>query len=83
MKKNIFYLIFVIFTFFVWGTYCAAEEIQIQIAADKARLTFQVIDDSRILVSAKDAGNNPIRGLKTEDSPGDHQRHPVEHRAGY
>jgi len=35
--------------------------------ADEAKLAFQVIDEKSLLVSVKDAENNPVRGLKAED----------------
>lgn len=68
MKKSILSLCITIFVFLSWNTcFATEEELQIQINGREARLTHQVIEEGRLLVSAKDASNNPIRGLASED----------------
>jgi hypothetical protein len=66
MKKIFSFILLTLILFY--GNDClAAEEIQIQLTGHEARLTYQVLDDGRLLISAKNTENNPIRGLKAED----------------
>ena len=65
--KKIFSTIFVMLSFFYLANGLAAEEFQVQIPGRTVNLTYQVIDDNRLLVAAKDAENNPIKGLNVED----------------
>ncbi|MCK5204825.1 MAG: hypothetical protein KAR15_13180, partial [Desulfobacterales bacterium] len=52
----------------LYGTSClAAESIEVITPGHKAKLTHQVINETSLLVSVKDAQNNPIKGLKPED----------------
>ena len=67
MNKSIFFLIFAIFALSFWSTCLAEEELQIRVSGQEAILTHQVIDDGRLLVSAKDAADKPIRGLNAEN----------------
>jgi outer membrane protein OmpA-like peptidoglycan-associated protein/Mg-chelatase subunit ChlD len=67
MKNSIFFLLIAIFALSFWSICFAEEELQIQIRGHEAILTHQVIDDGRLLVSAKDTANKPIRGLTLED----------------
>ena len=66
MKKATFYLIFVL----IYGLYfpnCYAEQdLQVLMRDGKARLTYQVTGVNMVMVSALDAENNPVRGLKPE-----------------
>ncbi len=45
----------------------ADQPIQVLTPGHKAKLAHQVIDESGLLVTVKDAQNNPIKGLKPED----------------
>ena len=65
--KKIFFTICVMLGFFYLVNCLAAEEFQVQIPGRAVNLTYQVIDDNRLLVAAKDAENNPIKGLNVED----------------
>ena len=65
--KKIFSTLLVMACFFYLANCLAAEEIQVLVSDNTAKLTYQVIDDSRLLVSAKDTKNNPIKGLNVED----------------
>ena len=67
MNKSIFSLLFVIFAFSFGSAGFAAEELVIQVSGHEAGLTYQVLDDGRLLVSAKDAADDPIRGLTAEN----------------
>ncbi len=52
----------------LYGISClAAESIEVITPGHKAKLTHQVINETSLLVSVKDAQNNPIKGLKPED----------------
>jgi hypothetical protein len=52
----------------LYGISClAVEPIEVIIPGHKAKLTHQMINESSLLVSVKDAQNNPIKGLKPED----------------
>ncbi|MEE9496625.1 MAG: VWA domain-containing protein [Desulfobacterales bacterium] len=52
----------------LYGISClAAEPIEVITPGHKAKLTHQVINETSLLVSVKDAENNPIKGLKPED----------------
>ena len=52
----------------LYGISClAAESIEVITPGHKAKLTHQAINETSLLVSVKDAENNPIKGLKPED----------------
>ena len=65
--KKIFSTIFVMLSLVYWTNCLAAEEFQVQVRGRTANLTYQVIDANHLLISAKDARNNPIKGLGVED----------------
>ena len=65
--KKIFYLILLTLVHLYGNRGLAAEDLQIQLTGHEARLTYQVLDDGRLLISAKNTENNPIRGLIAED----------------
>jgi outer membrane protein OmpA-like peptidoglycan-associated protein len=66
MKKIFLFLLAIAIPFY--GSICpAAEEIQVQIPAQAAKLAYQVITEGKLLVSAKDAEGDPIQGLGVED----------------
>ena len=67
MKKSIFSLLIAILMLSIGSISFAEEELQIQINGRDAKLTHQVIDEGRLLVSAKDTASKPIRGLTPED----------------
>jgi outer membrane protein OmpA-like peptidoglycan-associated protein len=66
-------LLIVAFSLLVAASCLAAEPLEVLTPAlkgklaDEAKLAFQVIDEKSLLVSVKDAENNPVRGLKAED----------------
>jgi len=66
MKKATFYLVFVL----IYGLYFpngyADQDLQVLMRGNKARLTYQVTGVNMVMVSALDAENNPVRGLKPE-----------------
>jgi len=57
--------------FFLFSGVCFAftpeGELQVLIPGNDAKITFQEIDDNKILVSAVDAENNPVKGLMPDD----------------
>jgi Mg-chelatase subunit ChlD len=66
MKKKKSLLI-VAFSLLVAASCLAAEPLEVLTPALQGKLAFQVIDEKSLLVSVKDAENNPVRGLKAED----------------
>ena len=66
MKKKI--IIMLAGLLLLYGTNClAAEPIEVLTPGHKAKLTHQPINENSLLVSVKDAQNNPIKGLTLED----------------
>lgn len=53
--------------FSAWGFCATAENIEVLLSNQKAKMNVEIIDEGRILVSATDFNNNPIKGLKAED----------------
>ncbi|MGD8335406.1 MAG: hypothetical protein PVF11_17175, partial [Desulfobacterales bacterium] len=52
----------------LYGISClAAEPIEIITPNHKSKLTHQMIDENHLLISVKDAANNPIKGLTPAD----------------
>jgi outer membrane protein OmpA-like peptidoglycan-associated protein/Mg-chelatase subunit ChlD len=52
----------------LYGISClAAEPIEVVTPNHKSKLTHQLIDENQLLISVKDAANNPIKGLTPED----------------
>ena len=66
MKKKTSLLI-TAFSLLAAASCLAAEPLEVLTPSLKSMLDFQVINEKSLLVSVKDANNNPIRGLKTED----------------
>ena len=66
MKKKISLLLVAVGLLFA-ASCLAAEPLEVLTPALKSKPTFQFIDEKSLLVSVKDAKNNPIRGLKAED----------------
>ena len=60
-------LLLVAFSLLVAASCLAAEPLEVLTPALQGKLAFQVIDEKSLLVSVKDAENNPVRGLKAED----------------
>ncbi len=60
-------LLLVAFSLLVAASCLAAEPLEVLTPALEGKLAFQVIDEKSLLVSVKDAENNPVRGLKAED----------------
>jgi outer membrane protein OmpA-like peptidoglycan-associated protein/Mg-chelatase subunit ChlD len=66
MKKTITLLIAGMML--LYGVSClAAEPIEVTLPGHEAKLNHQVINETSLLVSVKDAQNNPIKGLNPED----------------
>ncbi|NOQ20986.1 MAG: OmpA family protein [Desulfobacterales bacterium] len=66
MKKKISLLIVAV-SLLVAASCLAAEPLEVLTPALKGKLAFQVIDEKSLLVSVKDAKNNPVRGLTSDD----------------
>ena len=66
MKKKISLLLVAVGLLFA-ARCLAAEPLEVLTPALKGKPAFQIIDEKSLLVSVKDAKNNPIRGLKAED----------------
>ncbi len=71
MKSKIIILCMMLTMFFLFSGVCFAftpeGELQVLIPGYDAKITFQDIDDNKILVSAVDAENNPVKGLMPDD----------------
>jgi outer membrane protein OmpA-like peptidoglycan-associated protein len=66
MKKVTFYLIFVLIHGLYFSNCFAEEDLQVLMRDGKAKLTYQVTGVNQVMVSALDAENNPVKGLKSE-----------------
>ena len=66
MKKKIAFLLVAV-SLLVAASCLAAGPLEVLTPALKGMLDFQIIDEKSLLVSVKDADNNPVRGLKAED----------------
>jgi outer membrane protein OmpA-like peptidoglycan-associated protein len=66
MKKKESLLIVAV-SLLVAASCLAAEPLEVLAPAFRGMLDFQVIDEKSLLVSVKDANNNPVRGLTAED----------------
>ncbi|MGD9033227.1 MAG: OmpA family protein [Desulfobacteraceae bacterium] len=64
MKKITFYLIFVLIQGLYFSNCFAEQDLQVLMPDGKAKLTYQVTGVNEVMVSALDAENNPVRGLK-------------------
>ncbi|MGD9239020.1 MAG: VWA domain-containing protein, partial [Desulfobacterales bacterium] len=60
-------LLLVAFSLLVAANCLASEPLEVLTPALQGKLDFQVINEKSLLVSVKDAKNNPVRGLKAED----------------
>ncbi|MBC8440003.1 MAG: OmpA family protein [Deltaproteobacteria bacterium] len=71
MKSKTIILFMLLTMFFLFSGVCFAftpeGELQVLIPGYDAKITFQEIDDNKILVSAVDAENNPVKGLMPDD----------------
>ncbi|MBU0465947.1 MAG: OmpA family protein, partial [Proteobacteria bacterium] len=71
MKLKTIILCMMLMMFFLFSGVCFAftpeGELQVLIPGHDAKITFQDIDDNKILVSAIDAENNPVKGLMPDD----------------
>lgn len=63
MKKITFCLIFGLIFGFYFSNCFAAEDLQVLMPEVKGKLTYQLSGDNKVVVSALDGENNPIRGL--------------------
>ncbi|MGD2185436.1 MAG: OmpA family protein [Desulfobacterales bacterium] len=66
MKKKIAFLIAAVSLLMATHS-LAAETLEILTPAIQGKLAYQVIDEKSLLVSVKDAQNNPVRGLEAKD----------------
>ena len=68
MFRNVFFfLLFVVLNCLYFPNCYAQQDLQVQIANHKGKITFQKLDKDRLLVSVLDAEDNPVKGLKGED----------------
>ena len=71
MKSKIIILFMMLTMNFLFSGVCFAftpeGELQVIIPGHDAKITFQQIDENKILVSAIDAENNPVKGLMPDD----------------
>ncbi|UCF82967.1 MAG: OmpA family protein [Desulfobacteraceae bacterium] len=67
MKKTIVCFLLVLVQGFYLSSSYADEGLQVLMQDPQAKVTYQVIDENKLLISALDAEENPIRGLKAED----------------
>jgi len=66
MKRITFCLIFVLILGFYFSNCFAESDLQVLMREGKGKLTYQVTGENKVIVSALDEENNPIRGLKPE-----------------
>src|SRR4030042_5791310 len=67
MKKVIFVLCLIVIGIFYFCNCYAEEGFQVLAPARTVKLSYQVIGENKVLVSALDAEDNPVDGLKAED----------------
>lgn len=67
MKKLIFTFLFILIHTVYFTTCFAVEDITVLTPNHKAKLTSQVTEENKLLVSVLDADGNPIRGLGADD----------------
>ena len=67
MMKTIFSVCLVALNALYFFNSYAAEDLRVLTPDREAKITYQVVDESMLLVSVLDAEGNPIRGLKAED----------------
>ncbi|MGD9041804.1 MAG: OmpA family protein [Desulfobacteraceae bacterium] len=67
MKKIKFCLVFALILGFYFSNCFAAEDLQVLMPEVKGKLTYQLSGENKVIVSALDGENNPIRGLTPED----------------
>ena len=71
MKSKIVILFMKLTMVFLFSSVCFAYtpkgELQVRLPDHDAKITFQEIDENKILVSALDAENNPVKGLIPDD----------------
>ncbi|TSA11095.1 MAG: VWA domain-containing protein [Deltaproteobacteria bacterium] len=67
MKKIIFVLCLIVIGIFYFCNCYAEEGFQVLAPARAVKLSYQVIGENKVLVSALDAEDNPVEGLKAED----------------
>jgi outer membrane protein OmpA-like peptidoglycan-associated protein len=67
MKKRIPMVLSVTITVFCFSNAHAQEALNVSISNQTATIAYQVLEENKLLVSALDAEENPIRGLKSVD----------------
>jgi len=67
MKKTVFCLLCGMIVFLGTHDGHASEVLKVQTPGLEARVTFQDLDEGKLLVSVLDAQENPVRGLEPED----------------
>ena len=67
-KINFFLMILTVCSLFSGVCLAGVEgELQVAIPGHDAKITFQEVDENKILVSATDSENNPVKGLTKDD----------------
>lgn len=67
MKKILPSTLMVLFYFFNLVHAIAADDIKVAVRDRQASLSFQVVDEGRLLVSVLDGNQEPVRGLTGAD----------------
>jgi outer membrane protein OmpA-like peptidoglycan-associated protein len=67
MKKILPSSLMLLFYFFNLGHAIAADDIKVSVRDRQASLSFQVVDEGRLLVSVLDGNEEPVRGLTGAD----------------
>ena len=67
MRKFTLYFLFILIPGLYFSNCFASEDLKVLIPNHESKLTTQIIDDTKLLVSATDADGNPIRGLGPDD----------------
>lgn len=67
MRKSVFWLFFILTSGTYVGACFAAEELQVGTPGLQAKITFQSTAENKLLVSALDQEDNPVKGLTEGD----------------
>ncbi|NIO04657.1 MAG: hypothetical protein GTN74_08585, partial [Proteobacteria bacterium] len=66
MKKKLALLFALVTLIYSFRGY-AMEDFQVQLPERQAKITYQIMEENRLLISVLDEQENPIRGLTTKD----------------
>ncbi len=67
MKKTLFCSVLVVLLGFCFANCYATEDLQVMTPGHEAKITYQVLEGNKLVVSVLDAEENPIRGLEAKD----------------